>query len=564
MAIPFSRSLTDRSSYKPGGEATSESSLTTGFLTHAALLLAIVSAEVALYYRFSNGTAIMQHGASPALQATLAITVAELRDLVAACAAAIVIFSWPAFSALIKSAVSDSASVDSNRSLCIHLVLSALLIGWASIDPRHVSSPSTAIAWDLGRLILLVVALASVLVVFIPSRLWLRWYLSGRAGIATGVAFGFAAWILKFLVGSVWWSTDRATLYGSYLLLGLFGQHPDIDMPQHLLGVQGFRVRVEPQCAGFEGVVLIALITTLYVWLWRKELRFPHALVLIPIGIAASWLLNMGRIAALITIGVHYPDFALSTFHSIAGWALFNLIGIGLIAASNEFDIFRADGIRVVPVVAHGEMPVGAYLLPLIVTIVGAMLTRPFYGEFDRLYPVPVIVAGCVLFGYRNEYMRFDWALSWSAVATGVIVFAFWVILARLSAPVSSVGFEDGLHGLSRGGEAFWISWRAIGAVLIVPMAEELAFRGYLVRKLISADFESIDLGRFTWFSFLLSSILFGVLHDRWFAGTLVGMAFAIALYRRGRISDAIIAHATSNALLTVFVLSTGSWSLWN
>ena len=99
--------------------------------------------------------------------------------------------------------------------------------------------------------------------------------------------------------------------------------------------------------------------------------------------------------------------------------------------------------------------------------------------------------------------------------------------------------------------------------MITVPLAEELAFRGYLVRKLISSEFESVDPRRFTWLSFLLSSILFGAIHDRWLAGTLAGMAFALALYRRGRISDAVVAHATSNALIAAFVLSTGSWSLW-
>jgi len=47
----------------------------------------------------------------------------------------------------------------------------------------------------------------------------------------------------------------------------------------------------------------------------------------------------------------------------------------------------------------------------------------------------------------------------------------------------------------------------------VVPIAEELAFRGYLIRKLVSADFEKVALGHFTWVSFLGSSILFGSLH---------------------------------------------------
>jgi CAAX prenyl protease-like protein len=97
-----------------------------------------------------------------------------------------------------------------------------------------------------------------------------------------------------------------------------------------------------------------------------------------------------------------------------------------------------------------------------------------------------------------------------------------------------------------------------------VPLAEELAFRAYLIRKLIANDFENVALGQFSWFSFLLTSVLFGLLHERWLAGTLAGMGYALALYRRGQIGDAVIAHMTTNALIAIFVLTQARWSLWS
>jgi CAAX prenyl protease-like protein len=97
-----------------------------------------------------------------------------------------------------------------------------------------------------------------------------------------------------------------------------------------------------------------------------------------------------------------------------------------------------------------------------------------------------------------------------------------------------------------------------------VPLAEELAFRGYLTRRLIAPDFECVPLGRFTWASFLVSSALFGALHGRWLAGTLAGMLYALALYRRRNLADPVLAHALTNALLAVHVLATGAWSLWS
>ena len=95
-------------------------------------------------------------------------------------------------------------------------------------------------------------------------------------------------------------------------------------------------------------------------------------------------------------------------------------------------------------------------------------------------------------------------------------------------------------------------------------MAEELAFRGFLVRRLISTDFTEVAPGQFTWASFAISSILFGALHGRWLAGTLAGLLYALALYRRRELSDSVVAHATTNTLIAIYVLATGSWSMWS
>ena len=84
------------------------------------------------------------------------------------------------------------------------------------------------------------------------------------------------------------------------------------------------------------------------------------------------------------------------------------------------------------------------------------------------------------------------------------------------------------LTDLERSGARRGYSFRIVGSVVAVPLAEELAFRGYLTRRLIAADFQDVPLGRLTWLSFLVSSALFGALHGRWLAGILAGMIYAM------------------------------------
>jgi CAAX prenyl protease-like protein len=142
-------------------------------------------------------------------------------------------------------------------------------------------------------------------------------------------------------------------------------------------------------------------------------------------------------------------------------------------------------------------------------------------------------------------------------------VFVLWIALVP-----SGIGepspLRDGLERLSPAWAALWLIFRIAGATLTVPLAEELAFRGYLLRRLQSADWHELSPGLFSWVSLLISSLLFGVMHGSWLAGTLAGLAYAVAVYRRGNLLDAVLAHATTNALLAGYVLATGAWALWS
>jgi CAAX prenyl protease-like protein len=120
------------------------------------------------------------------------------------------------------------------------------------------------------------------------------------------------------------------------------------------------------------------------------------------------------------------------------------------------------------------------------------------------------------------------------------------------------------LASASQSARIFWIACRALGAVITVPIAEELAFRGFLIRRIVSPAFLSVERQSVTLLPVLISSIAFGVLHgDRWLAGALAGLLYAFAYLRRGKIGDAVAAHATTNALLAGYVLLWGKWSLW-
>jgi CAAX prenyl protease-like protein len=81
---------------------------------------------------------------------------------------------------------------------------------------------------------------------------------------------------------------------------------------------------------------------------------------------------------------------------------------------------------------------------------------------------------------------------------------------------------------------------------------------------MIAAEFECVEFTRFSYLAIIVSSVAFGLLHgQRWIAGTIAGALYACAMLRRGQLSDAVAAHATTNALLAGWVLIGGNWYFW-
>ena len=134
---------------------------------------------------------------------------------------------------------------------------------------------------------------------------------------------------------------------------------------------------------------------------------------------------------------------------------------------------------------------------------------------------------------------------------------------------VMSGGLADATSGLGWQEHASpvallaWWPIAVIGHVVLAPIVEEYAFRGFLARRLMAADFEAVEPRHIHAGALLASSVLFGILHEHWVAATFAGVLYALAYRWRGRLIDAIVAHATTNLLVILVAAATGKWELW-
>jgi CAAX prenyl protease-like protein len=95
-------------------------------------------------------------------------------------------------------------------------------------------------------------------------------------------------------------------------------------------------------------------------------------------------------------------------------------------------------------------------------------------------------------------------------------------------------------------------------------LAEELAYRGYLMRRLTNHDFESVPFRSVGWPAILITAVVFGLAHGAlWLPGIAAGIAYGLLVVRRGTIGEAVAAHVTTNVLVAATILIWNQWELW-
>jgi exosortase E/protease (VPEID-CTERM system) len=476
---------------------------------------------------------------------------------------ATIFFSWQDFVPAVRAAVSEPASSGRIWWFIAHVVCALGVLGWMMLGTSTFEfSRISGELWFFGGVALFFAAVTTWCLALFPLEFWSNWFERNRGAFAAGAAVGVLTRLIGYLTGVLLYPLQHYTLMTVAVMLYLSGNNPVANPDLGLVGTSKFSVEIAPACSGLEGIGLLCAFLFAYMWYFRAELRFPSALALIPIGIVVIWISNALRITFLILLGQHLERAALEGFHSVAGWIFFNATAIGLIVLSRRMRLFSR--IRPDDLHAHSN-PAAPYLVPLAIMSAIALLTVPFSHGLDLAYPVRLIVTGAAIWWYRDRLRSILWGFSWSAAAIGAVVFVMWILLVtRSESAQSNAAFAANLRGISLVAACVWMFSRVAGAVVLSPVVEELAFRGYLLRKLSTPDFEHEPYQSITVPAFLMSSILFGILHQHYVAGILAGMIFAAAACYRGKLSDAVCAHSTSNAMLALYVIATGSWSLWN
>ena len=158
-----------------------------------------------------------------------------------------------------------------------------------------------------------------------------------------------------------------------------------------------------------------------------------------------------------------------------------------------------------------------------------------------------------------------------ASIALGVAVFLIWIGPDLLFGYRHFWLFENSLFGSAassappelRASLAFRIV-RTLGSTLLVPIIEELFWRGWLMRWLIDNRFLKVPLGTYAPGAFWLVALMFASEHGPyWEVGLAAGVLYNWWMVRTHNLADCILAHSVTNGLLSAYVLMADRWQYW-
>ena len=218
-----------------------------------------------------------------------------------------------------------------------------------------------------------------------------------------------------------------------------------------------------------------------------------------------------------------------------------------------------------------------SYVVPFVLYLLGtSLIARWGDAWYPLLYGLLVVGMLCVQAwllkgtGILQPHRR-----MLPGIVVGLVGIALWIGLASLHLeqalaeflpawlrPETRVAYNP-LQQLDGGAVWMFIAVRLVGIAIVVPLAEELFWRGFLLRWLIDPEWEKVPLGEFTLSSCAIVTLMFTLAHPEWLAAASYGLLINALLYWRRDLWLCVVAHATSNLVLAIYVLITGEWWLW-
>ena len=213
-----------------------------------------------------------------------------------------------------------------------------------------------------------------------------------------------------------------------------------------------------------------------------------------------------------------------------------------------------------------------AWVGPFVVFILWLALDKyiPLANPSKEIVRDLVILASII--GFSRRILPGLSAPNWlPSIAIGIGVCALWVAPDLLIPGWrSSAVFQNSVTGrisISIPPDELtplMLALRTARAALLVPVLEELFWRGWLPRWIQGNPFYRIPLGQYTPLAFWATALLFAAEHGPyWEVGLLCGIIYNLWMRHTKSLGDLVLTHAITNLALSAFVIAREDWRFW-
>jgi len=168
------------------------------------------------------------------------------------------------------------------------------------------------------------------------------------------------------------------------------------------------------------------------------------------------------------------------------------------------------------------------------------------------------------------------------ATGCGILGIVVWLLPGHLFHSLSMndgwwkyLGFAARVDGfnpseVAEGGRGFYwcvVGLRFLRLVIVVPLVEELFWRGFLMRYLndLDGDYWQVPFGTFHQRSLIGVTLAFVLVHSSvdYLAAAVFGFLMYVVAVRTKSLAACLVMHGVANLILGVYVMSTQQWGYW-
>jgi uncharacterized protein len=204
------------------------------------------------------------------------------------------------------------------------------------------------------------------------------------------------------------------------------------------------------------------------------------------------------------------------------------------------------------------------------------------YSQYPLIYTIKIAFTLAAIAFVLPGYKQFPFRISLLSIVVGIVGVFIWIGLCRLD--LEHAYLQPALERIKLGwligsGDRaaynpfvqladqpvrawIFLAIRFFGLALVVPLIEEFFLRGFVMRFVVERDWWEVPFGKVNRLAIVLGTLVPVLSHPEIFAAAVWFSLVTWLMLRTRNIWDCVAAHAVTNFLLGIYVVTSGNWKL--